>query len=134
MIDPIDVDSFDDLTAALQRYASATPERIDRLLGNAAVQVADDARPLIPRGPTGAARASLGVRTGPGPASVGGGGSRAPYYPWLEFGGAVGRNESVRRPLVPGGRYIWPAWAKNRTDVLTAMERGLAQLATESGF
>lgn len=62
-----------------------------------------------------------------------GGGSRAPYYPWLEFGGRVGRKESVSRTFVPGGRYIWPSWTKNRTDILTGMERALADLATESG-
>lgn len=133
LIDPVAPD-LSDWQQSLGRFSAGADERITRMLTMAAETVAGDARTLVPRGPSGAARASLGVRQVSGDPAVAGGGSKAPYYPWLEFGGAVGRKESVRRTVVPGGRYIFPTWMKNRTDILTAMERGMADLAKESGF
>lgn len=116
--------------AAMGRFSQNADERIRKMLATAAETVADDTLRLVPRGPSGDARASLKASG----LAVSMGGSRAPYGPWLEFGGRVGINESVSRTFVPGGRYIWPSWTKNRTDILTAMERGMADLADESGF
>lgn len=124
-----DVD-LSDWQRAMGRFSAGVADRVARLLEFAAETVADDAERLVPRGPSGAARASLKAIG----ASVSIGGPRAPYGPWLEFGGRVGVNESVSRRVVPGGRSIWPSWEKNRTDILTAMERGLGDLAKESGL
>lgn len=115
---------------AMSRFSQSADERIRKMLATAAETVAGDAQRLVPRGPTGAARASMKASG----LSVVFGGSRAAYAGWLEFGGRVGINESVSRPFVPGGRYIWPTWMKNRQDILTAMERGMADLAKESGL
>ncbi len=123
------LDGFSSWQADMGRFASSADEKISRMLTQAAETVADDAQGLVPRGPSGAARASLRARG----AAVAMGGSRAPYGPWLEFGGRVGIGQSVTRRFVPGGRYIWPSWTKNRTDILTALERGMADLAKESG-
>lgn len=119
-----------DWQASIGRFAQGTDDRINKMLSMAAETVADDAQRLVPRGPSGRARASLRAAG----LSVTMGGSRAPYGPWLEFGGRVGINQSVTRTFVPGGRYIWPTWMKNRQDILTNMERGMAALAEESGL
>lgn len=126
----VDFSDFADWQKAMARFSSSADERIAKMLEQAAADVAGDAQRLVPRGPSGRARASLRALG----AAVVMGGARAPYGPWLEFGGRVGIDNSVRRAVVPGGRYIWPSWMKNRTDILTAMERGLDALADESGF
>lgn len=119
-----------DWKASMGRFQQSTDERIHKMLATAAEGVAGDAQRLVPRGASGAARASMRAVG----LSVVMGGARAPYGPWLEFGGRVGINDSVRRTFVPGGRYIWPTWMRNRTEILGDMERGLADLAKESGL
>lgn len=121
---------FADWQQALGRFSASADDRIAKMMAMAAETVADDAQRLVPRGATGAAKASLRAMG----AAVTIGGSRAPYGPWLEFGGNVGRHESVHRPFVPGGRYIWPTWMKNRTDLLTAWEKAMGDLAGEAGL
>lgn len=118
----------------LNRFQAGAADRIQKMLSMAAETVADDAQRLVPRGPSGDARASLRVLRGRNPVAVSGGGHRAPYYPWLEFGGRVGINNSVRRSVVPGGRYIWPAWLRDRKEILADMEDGLADEAKQAGF
>jgi hypothetical protein len=130
MIEPVEVEGFSQWQQSLDRFSSQADEKIARMLAMAAETVADDAQRLVPRGSSGAARASLKV-VGP---LVTAGGPKVPYFGWLEFGGRVGRRGSVRRTFVPGGRYIWPQWMRQRTDILTAMENGLTDLARESGL
>jgi hypothetical protein len=47
-------------------------------------------------------------------ARVSEGGARAPYMPWLDFGGRVGRKNSVKRPFLKEGRYIWKSFGAHR--------------------
>lgn len=90
-------------------------------------------RPQIPAR-TGAARASLKAQSTQSEARIAAGGPRAPYYPWLDFGGRVGRRKSVVRPFISEGRYIYPTLAERRPDVEDAMLKGLAQLASSNGI
>jgi hypothetical protein len=41
----------------------------------------------------------------------------APYVPWLEFGGRVGRKKSNLRAYVPAGRYLYPALGVHEKDI-----------------
>jgi hypothetical protein len=51
------------------------------------------------------------------------GGTRAEYFPWLDFGGTTGRGHgpggggSIVRPWAPGGRYIYPAVAESSDEI-----------------
>lgn len=119
-----------DWKASMGRFQASADERIHKMLAAAADTVAEGAQRLVPRGASGAARASMRAVG----LSVVMGGPRAPYGPWLEFGGRVGINDSVRRTFVPGGRYIWPTWMRNRTEILDDMEAGIADLAKEAGL
>lgn len=60
----------------------------------------------------------------------GSGGDKDGYYPWLDFGGTVGRGRvsagghmaasssgNVIRPVVKGGRYLYPAIAESRDEI-----------------
>ena len=57
------------------------------------------------------------------------GGSKVPYYPWLDFGGRVGRRKSVHRPFLKDGRYIYDAFNRHRDDFIDVMREGLLDVA-----
>ena len=79
---------------------------------------------------TGAARSSYMVTMGSTGAEIAFGGERAPYVPWLEFGGKAGRS-GASRPYVPGGRYLYPTIRRVAEDweeeILRAID-GLSDL------
>lgn len=130
----IKVQGVADIQAAVARAGGNIRKEMQRALDLGAGYVLDDAQGLVPRGPSGAARASLGIDSGSGTATVIGGGRRAPYYLWLEFGGAVGRRHRTERRRERGGRYIPPSYGRNRKRILEAMEEALARAAREAGL
>lgn len=89
-------------------------------------------RPQVPAR-SGAARGSLRAQSSQSTAKVAAGGPRAPYYAWLDFGGRVGRRKQTRRPVLAGGRYIYPTLERHRDDIQSAMLKALAQLAQTNG-
>lgn len=91
------------------------------------------ARPRVPSR-SGRARASLKVRSSQTEARIAAGGARAPYYPWLDFGGAVGRGKSVKRPFYTEGRYIYPGLRQNRDEITQAMADAIDELLRGAGF
>ena len=130
LVGPIVISGLAEWQASVSSFSSSVDRRVQKMVAMAAAGIVADARTLIPRGPSGRARASLTARDG----LITGGGSKAPYFGWLVFGGRVGRRDSVRRSFVPGGRWIWPTWMKSRTDILTSMENGLMEAAREAGL
>ncbi len=84
-------------------------------------------RQAIPKIPslTGNARGSVVItETGKGVNITAGVG--VPYFGWLDFGGSVGPNKSVKRPYLRTGRYIWRSFADNRTVIMEKMEKAIA--------
>jgi len=105
-----------------------------RVALNTVVDVLIDAtRPEIPSR-SGAARASLRAQSTQTAARLAVGGPTAPYYPWLDFGGRVGRRKSVVRPFYRAGRYVYPTLARIQPDIEEAMLRALAGVATGAGL
>ena len=82
-------------------------------LNEVAEVVLDTARPLVPTR-SGKARASLKAGSSAQAVQIKAGGTKAPYWAWLDFGGRVGRAKSVHRPFKPAGRYIYPTLRKKR--------------------
>lgn len=78
---------------------------------------------------TGEAAASVKPSLQGGYVSVRAGGSSAPYYPWLDFGGdrrkhsswstsgRVGKAETHQRPFYREGRWIYPTIARIRPAI-----------------
>ncbi|MEK8107406.1 hypothetical protein NKG94_23815 [Micromonospora sp. M12] len=62
------------------------------------------------------------------------GGRRAPYAPWLDFGGRVGPSRSVVRPYVRGGRYVYKGLEVRRDRVTEIMSEALTALARDAGL
>lgn len=98
--------------AALRHVSDDIGDLMLSELEDIARGVAQDASRLVPRR-SGAAAASYRPQ---GPA-VTFGGPQAPYVPWLEFGGKVGRSKSVSRPYVKRGRYLYPVIARDLADI-----------------
>lgn len=136
MIDRIKVEGLREFSRGLRRMDNDLPKGL-RLAGNAAAQlVVDTARPRVPVGPGrgGHARSSVKAASTRTAARVQGGGKRYPYYPWLDFGGRVGRNRSVRRPFLREGRYIWAAFADRRAQVQDVLQDELVKVARSAGL
>ena len=111
------------------------PKALRVAFNEAADLIADTARPRVPRR-RGRARGSVKVRSTQKAARVAGGGSRAPYYPWLDFGGAVGRGRGQKRPFLKRGRYIYDAFYRRREagDFQDALSRSLVKVARSAGI
>lgn len=95
-------------------------------LGRAGKEAADvvaraarDKVPVV----TGRARSSVRAVARSGGGAVAGGGAKVPYYGWLDFGGRVGRNNSVTRPVIQRGRFIYPALDEHHDEVVDTYER-----------
>lgn len=151
-IQPTKIEGLRELQAALKALDGESQKKIRVFLNEVAQTVVGGASRRVPVR-KGRARASLKAMSGQREAKVQGGGSKAPYYGWLDFGGTVGKGRvaagvakkraggasggtagSVTRPWFPGGRYIYPAYAANRDSIQGALEKGLAELIREAGL
>lgn len=115
-----------ELAGAMDDVASDSAKRV-------ATEVADHARPRVPS-MSGRARRSIRVETTATGAEVLGGGSKASYYGWLDYGGRVGRGGSIRRPYRSDGRYIFPSFEALRGKAADAMADRLSDEVREAGL
>lgn len=132
MIDPIKIDGLAAFTRSLRKLDSNAPKALRVAMNDAAQVVVDWARPRVPRRSGRAAR-SLRVASTGRAVRVRAGGARVPYYPWLDFGGRVGRGRFVRRPFRREGRYLWAGYSANRSEVQRITERALLDAAKSAG-
>jgi hypothetical protein len=131
--DPIKIEGLSKLNRSLRAISKDAPKQL-RLVGNAAAEiVVDDAKPDVPTLSGRAAKTVKAASTRTA-AQVKAGGVRAAYYPWLDFGGRVGVNRSVRRTFIKGGRYIFPAYSDNKDVIGERLEQGMTDLIRDSGL
>lgn len=129
----ITITGIKEFQRALRKMDSDLPKQLRIALNQASQLVIDKARPDIPRR-SGAAAASLKVRSTQREARVAAGGRKAAYYPWLDFGGRVGRQHATKRPFYKEGRYIYPSLRKNRDEITQVMMTAVADLARGAGL
>lgn len=133
MIEPIRIEGLSAFRRNLRAMDAALPRAL-RLAGNAAAQlVVDEARPTVPTR-SGRAAASIKARSSQDKTRVQAGGSRAPYFPWLDYGGRTGPGGSVRRPFVPDGRYLYPAFRRVRPRMESVLLEALERIAEDAGI
>ena len=140
-IDQIKIAGLRDFQKALKDMDGESQKKLRLVLNQAADVVVDRARPLIPHD-GGTAKASLKAQSSQREVRVKAGGAKASYYPWLDFGGSVGRGHiprkagsgAIKRPFRSKGRYIYPSYEKSRNQVHDALVEGLANLAQEAGL
>jgi hypothetical protein len=117
----------------LRKLDAEAPKGLRIALNGAAELLIDRTRPQIPKR-TGAARASLKAQSTRTSARVAVGGRKAPYYPWLDFGGKTGRNRSVDRRFYSEGRYLYPTLGRVRAEIEDALGTALTAVARDAGL
>lgn len=132
IIDPIKVDGLVQFQRSLREVDRALPKALRLANNEAADLVVTWARPRIPSR-SGAAARSVRATSSQREAQVTGGGKRTPYYPWLDFGGRVGPRNSVRRPVLKGGRYIYQGYTQQRDRVEEVLLAALLQVCRQAG-
>lgn len=132
MTEPIRVEGLREFSRNLKKLDADLPKALRIALNEAADVVVKGARPKVPR-KSGRAAASVKARSTRTAVRVVGGGNRVPYYPWLDFGGRVGRNKSVRRPFLKEGRYIYASYFANTDEFTKVLEAALLDVARQAG-
>ena len=132
LVEPIKITGLAEFNRNLRKLDKDLPKAL-RLAHNEAAQlVVDYARPKVPRR-TGRAAGTLKAKSTRTESRVQGGSSRAPYYPWLDFGGKVGRGKSVARPFIKQGRYIYPALGRHQAEFADLLAEKLVDVARQAG-
>lgn len=134
MAEAIKVQGLAEFSRNLKKLDADLPKALRIALNDAADVVVGQAKPQVPRR-TGRAAASIRVASTRTESRVKAGGKKAPYYPWLDFGGRVGRKKAVRRAFYKDGRYLYDAYFKVRDsgqlqDILSA---ALVDVARQAG-
>jgi len=132
MADAIRVDGLAQFSRNLRKLNADLPKALRIALNDAANVVVDYARPRVPRR-TGRAQSTIKARSTRTAVRVVAGGRRAPYFPWLDFGGRVGRRKSVRRAFYAEGRYLWVGLRVKRPEFEAALTKALLDAARSAG-
>lgn len=129
----ISVEGLKEARRALNNVEAGLGKELGQAGKAAADIVAKQTQPKVPV-LTGRARDSVRAVVSQGGGGVRAGGAKAPHYGWLDFGGRVGRNKSVSREVIRGGRYIYPALAERSDDVLEQYESKVNDLLRRAGL
>ena len=129
----IGVEGLAALNRNLRKIDAEAPKGLRLALNTSADEFIDKVRPKIPAR-TGAARASLKAASTRTAVRVKVGGPKAPYYPWLDFGGRTGKKKSVVRKFYKEGRYLYPTLRHERAAFEASIERALVGVIKDSGL
>ena len=133
--DPIKIEGLAEFSRNLKKLNADLPKVLRIANNEAANLIASRARAKVPQGPGkgGHAASSVKAASTRTEGRVKGGGKRYAYYPWLDFGGHVGKKRSVRRPFIKTGRYIFDTYEDNRKQVEEVMTEALIDVARQAG-
>src|SRR5262245_21926026 len=133
MAEAVKVEGLREFVRGLKDMDRTLGKAVRLALNDAADIIVSDAKPKVPTR-SGRAAGTVKARSTQTAARVVGGGNRAPYYPWLDFGGRVGRRQSVRRPFLKDGRYIYAAYDRRRGEFIDVMAENLVDVARSAGI
>lgn len=135
MVQAIQIVGLREFGRDLKKVDGELPKAIRLALNESADLVVKGAKPQFPvmRGKASGSVKAASTRT---MARVAMGGGRAPHAPWLDFGGSVGKNNSVKRPYKKDGRYVYPTYRKLRDsgEFEAVMGEALADVARRAGI
>jgi hypothetical protein len=119
---------------ALREVDAGLPKML-RLIFNEAGQLIVDYDQAHMPSRSGRARASVKARSTQRAGQVSVGGNRAPYVPWLDFGGEGRRKgRPAARAFLREGRYTYRGLRLHGNDITAIMEKGLTDLARSAGL
>lgn len=118
---------------SLKTVDSKLPSELRKRMNVSANIVVEAAKPKVPV-VSGTARGSIKARSTTKTARVIGGGNKAPYFGWIDFGGYGGTNKKNYRTIEQDGRYIYPAYFEHRDEFFADLERGLVELTERAGL
>lgn len=133
LIDPVQIDGLRQIVRALRAVSSDAPKALRIAANNAADLVVVTARAGMPVR-SGKARKSVKAKSTRTAARVSEGGNKAPYTPWLDYGGKVGRNNSATRPFIADGRYVYPAYRAKRGEFEKLLRDELHAIVSAAGL
>lgn len=130
----VSVGGLSRLSRGLKAIDGQAPKELRLALNEAAELLITKVRPKIPA-VSGAARSSLKARSTRTSARIGVGGNRAPYFPWLDFGGQ-GRikGRPAPRPFINGGRYVYPTLDQVRPEIEQALQDAISRVVSGVGL
>lgn len=146
----VKVTGLREVQAAFKQVDAALPKELRLRMKDIASHVVGVAQQRMPF-ESGEAARSLKPRAtqrGAGIAFPQGGtpwrGVKADYYPWLDFGGSTGKGHvanghngyggSVKRTIVKGGRFVYPAIADSREYIAEELDKGIVDVAQRAQF
>jgi hypothetical protein len=132
MADPIKIEGLAEFTRNLKKLDSDLPKKLRVGLNDVAGVVIGDIRGIPTK--SGKAKRSVKARSLASAVRIVGGSSRVPYYPWLDFGGRVGRGRSIVRPFRKEGRYIYASYYRNRPRFAELLEAALVDAVRSAGI
>lgn len=109
----IKVEGLSKTVRALREVDREHGKAVRLALNNVAEIVAEETRAGVTVR-TGRARNSVRAASTQRAARVKAGGKRVPYFGFLEFGGSVGPNDSVKRTTKKGGLWMFPSFGRTR--------------------
>lgn len=129
----VSVEGLAQFRRALRTLDKDLPKTLRVAMNEAAALLIKKAKPLVPR-LTGKAADSMKVRSSQAAVRIAVGGKKAPYYPFLDFGGRTGRKKSVHRPFISEGRYLYPTLRANKSEFNEVLEDALKGAARNAGI
>lgn len=132
-IGKVEVKGLREYTRALKQLDKDLPKAVRVALNDATDIVSNYARQHMPKR-SGRAVGTIRAASTQTQARIREGGNRAPYVPWLDFGGRVGRKKSVKRPFYTDGRYLYAGLAAHRDEFTEAMVHALVRVAKDAGL
>lgn len=130
----VEVVGLAQLSRGLRKLDTEAPKQLRIALNGAATLLVSRTRPKVPSR-SGAARASMKARSTRTSARVAVGGRKAPYFPWLDFGGAGRRpGRPAQRRFYPDGRYVYPTLKEIRPEIMRSLDEGIRAAARSAGL
>ena len=122
--DAVGVDGLNQLRRGLKSLGDEYPKALRRELKQIGTGLAADVAAKVPRR-SGAAAGSVRAGTSGTTAFVRAGGTKAPYYAWLDFGGGIPNKRNrgsnpprISREFLPDGRYLFPTLKRERPRII----------------
>lgn len=134
MTEKIQIAGLREFQKALRDMDAGLPKQLRLVLNEAGQLIVKYDQDHMPRR-SGRARASVKAQSSQRAARVAVGGNRAPWVPWLDFGGE-GRikGRPPARPFIKEGRYTYVGLRVHHQDITDLMSAGLTELARSAGL